>query len=35
MREEFFVERYQLRLRLCSVLFGLAVILGLAFGLGT
>lgn len=35
MREDFFVERYQLRLRLCSVLFGLAVILGLAFGLGT
>lgn len=35
MREEFYVERYALRLRLCGVLFALAVILGLAFGVGT
>ena len=33
MREEFFVERYRIRLLLCPVLFALAVVLGLAFGL--
>ncbi len=33
MREEFYVERYRIRLLLCPVLFGLAVALGLAFGL--
>jgi hypothetical protein len=32
MREEYFVERYKLRLQLCPVLFGIAVVLGMAFG---
>ena len=32
MREEFFVERYSIRLALCPVLWGLALVLGVAFG---
>ena len=32
MREEFFVARYGIRLALCPVLFGLALLLGVAFG---
>ncbi|HEY7682171.1 MAG TPA: hypothetical protein VH879_05975 [Gemmatimonadales bacterium] len=35
LREDYFVERYRLRLALCPILFALAVGLGLAFGLGT
>jgi hypothetical protein len=35
LREDYFLERYRLRLLLCPVLFVLAVGLGLAFGLGT
>jgi hypothetical protein len=33
LREEYYVERYDLRRQLCLVLFGIAVVLGLAFGL--
>lgn len=33
LREEYYVERYDLRRQLCIVLFGTAVLLGLAFGL--
>jgi hypothetical protein len=33
LREDYFLERYRLRLALCPVLFGLAILLGLAFGL--
>lgn len=33
LREDYYVERYNLRLQLCPVLFGIAVVLGLAFGL--
>jgi hypothetical protein len=32
MRDEFYVERYRIRLLLCPILFALAVVLGLAFG---
>jgi hypothetical protein len=34
LREDYFLERYRLRLLLCPVLFVLAIGLGLAFGLG-
>lgn len=33
LREDYYVERYDLRRQLCVVLFGIAVALGLAFGL--
>jgi hypothetical protein len=33
LREDYFLERYRLRLLLCPVLFALALVLGLAFGL--
>ena len=33
LREDYFIERYRIRLILCPVLFGIAVALGLAFGL--
>jgi hypothetical protein len=35
MRDEFYVERYRIRLLLCPILFVLAVVLGLAFGFGS
>ena len=35
LREEYFVERYNLRLTLCPVLLGVALLLGFAFGFGT
>lgn len=35
LREDYFLERYRLRLLLCPVLFALAVGLGLAFALAT
>jgi hypothetical protein len=35
LREDYFVERYNLRLRLCPVLLALALVLGFAFGFGT
>jgi hypothetical protein len=33
LREDYHVERYDLRRQLCVVLFGIAVVLGLTFGL--
>lgn len=33
LREDYYVERYDLRRQLCIVLFGIATVLGLVFGL--
>jgi hypothetical protein len=33
LREDYYLERYDLRRQLCIVLFGLATVLGLVFGL--
>jgi len=33
LREDYSVERYDLRRQLCVVLFGIATVLGLVFGL--